>query len=247
MDHTFSVVIPAYNEENTILSILEQVLGLKIGQIQLEMIIINDCSTDGTRALVHLLSWEDLQRGQKNQLEGWMKGCLLHSEVWPVQQKSFQMNLKSEKYQKYLVPAILLILFITYAILALILDGNHGDADDIGQPFVRNEALVILPLFFVALVWLKQRKAIPFLAFGFVFYSIVGELLHYVTASKYTIGSALSVLVLAGLVLWILDPIVKPKNAPKQWLMEMLVAYMPFLTSLCTTGPILKPRLKRER
>ncbi len=52
MVHTLSVVIPAYNEENTILSILEQVLGLKIGEIQLEMIIINDCSTDGTRALV---------------------------------------------------------------------------------------------------------------------------------------------------------------------------------------------------
>jgi glycosyltransferase involved in cell wall biosynthesis len=52
MAHTLSVVIPAYNEENTILSILEQVLGLKLEEIQLEMIIINDCSTDGTRALV---------------------------------------------------------------------------------------------------------------------------------------------------------------------------------------------------
>lgn len=52
MAHTLSVVIPAYNEENTILSILEQVLGFKLEEIQLEMIIINDCSTDGTRALV---------------------------------------------------------------------------------------------------------------------------------------------------------------------------------------------------
>jgi glycosyltransferase involved in cell wall biosynthesis len=52
MTHTLSVVIPAYNEENTIQTILEQVLGLKIGEIQIEMIIINDCSTDGTRALV---------------------------------------------------------------------------------------------------------------------------------------------------------------------------------------------------
>lgn len=52
MDHTLSVVIPAFNEENTIQPILEQVIELKIGEIQLEMIIINDCSTDGTRALV---------------------------------------------------------------------------------------------------------------------------------------------------------------------------------------------------
>jgi len=286
------------------------------------------------------------------------------------------MRLRIEKYEKYLVPAILLILVISYSILAIISDGTYGDADDIGHyrrsryvfqfpeffiyhwgkpfftalsspfaqfgfkgirifnvlagtlaayytyrtalllklkfpvlaiflvissplytvlmlsgmteilgslvlilsiflffkqkyiwsalvlsfmPFVRNEALVILPLFFVALVWLKQWKAIPFLAFGFVFYSIVGgfyyedflwvvnempykgnaqgiygsgELLHYVKASKYIVGTGLSVLTLAGLVLWILDPMVKPKKPPKQWLMETLVAYMPFMVYL---------------
>ncbi len=253
------------------------------------------------------------------------------------------MRSRIEKYEKYLVPAILLILVISYAILAIISEGTHGGADDIGHyrrsryafqfpefflyhwgkpfftalsspfaqfgfkgirifnvlagtlaayytyrtaillkfkfpvlaiflvissplytvlmlsgmteilgslvlilsiflffkkkyiwsalvlsfmPFVRNEALVILPLFFVALIWLKQWKAIPFLAFGFIFYSIVGgfyyddflwvvnempykgnaqgiygsgELLHYVKASKYIIGSGLSVLILAGL------------------------------------------------
>jgi len=267
------------------------------------------------------------------------------------------MNQKIEKYQKYLVPAILLILFIAYAILAFISDGTHGGADDIGHyrrsryafqfpefflyhwgkpfftalsspfaqlgfkgirifnvlagtlaayftyrtalllkfkypvlaifliissplytvlmlsgmteilgslvlilsiflffkkkyiwsavvlsfmPFVRNEAMVILPLFFIALVWLKQWKAIPFLAFGFIFYSIVGgfyyddflwvvnempyrgnaqgiygsgELLHYVKASKYIVGLPLAVLIPAGLIVWLLDPFLKPKEA----------------------------------
>ena len=52
MIHTLSVVIPAFNEENTIHDILDQVLGLKLEKIRLEVIIINDCSTDGTRALV---------------------------------------------------------------------------------------------------------------------------------------------------------------------------------------------------
>ncbi len=286
------------------------------------------------------------------------------------------MNQKIEKYQKYLVPAILLILFIAYAILAFISDGTHGGADDIGHyrrsryafqfpefflyhwgkpfftalsspfaqlgfkgirifnvlagtlaayftyrtalllkfkypvlaifliissplytvlmlsgmteilgslvlilsiflffkkkyiwsavvlsfmPFVRNEAMVILPLFFIALVWLKQWKAIPFLAFGFIFYSIVGgfyyddflwvvnempyrgnaqgiygsgELLHYVKASKYIVGLPLAVLIPAGLIVWLLDPFVKPKKAYKQWSIEMLVAYMPFMVYL---------------
>ena len=52
MNQTLSVIIPAYNEENTIRLILDQVLELKLGGIGIEMVIINDCSTDGTRNLV---------------------------------------------------------------------------------------------------------------------------------------------------------------------------------------------------
>ena len=281
-----------------------------------------------------------------------------------------------DKYEKYLVPGILLILVVSYAVLALVSDGTYGDADDIGHyrrsryafqfpefflyhwgkpfftalsspfaqfgyngirifnvlvgalaayftyrtalvlkfkypvvaiflvissplytvlmlsgmteilgslvlilsiflffkkryiwsalllsfmPFVRSEAIVILPLFFVALVWIKQWKAIPFLAFGFVFYSFVGgfyyddflwvvhempykgdakaiygsgELLHYVKASKFTVGLALALLMVLGGLLWILDPLLKPKKEKKEWLLEMLVAYMPFMVYL---------------
>lgn len=124
------------------------------------------------------------------------------------------------------------------------------------MPFIRNEAIVILPLFFAALLWIRQWKALPFLFFGFVFYSIVGgfyyddflwvinqmpykgtakgiygsgELFHYVNASKYIFGVGLSVLILAGFAVWILDPLVKPKKKPKKWLMEMLVVYLPFM------------------
>jgi glycosyltransferase involved in cell wall biosynthesis len=52
MTHILSVIIPAYNEENTIQSILDQVFGLKMDQILIEVIVINDCSTDKTRALI---------------------------------------------------------------------------------------------------------------------------------------------------------------------------------------------------
>ncbi len=52
MAHILSVIIPAYNEENTIQSILDQVFGLKMDQIRIEVIVINDCSTDKTRALI---------------------------------------------------------------------------------------------------------------------------------------------------------------------------------------------------
>ena len=123
-------------------------------------------------------------------------------------------------------------------------------------PFVRTEAVVILPVFMLAYGWEKQWKAIPFLFFGFVFYSIAGsfyyddlfwvintmpyggdakdiygsgELLHYVRASKFTFGLALTFLMLAGLVAWFLGPFTKPTKSGKEWLMEMLVVYVPFM------------------
>lgn len=52
MKYTLSIIIPAYNEENTIRLILDQVLDLKLEQVSLEIIIVNDCSSDGTRNLV---------------------------------------------------------------------------------------------------------------------------------------------------------------------------------------------------
>lgn len=52
MKQTLSVIIPAYNEEKSIRLILDQVLELKLEGIGIEMVIINDCSTDGTRTLV---------------------------------------------------------------------------------------------------------------------------------------------------------------------------------------------------
>ena len=52
MKYTLSIIIPAYNEENTIRLILDQVLDLELKDIVLEIVIINDCSTDGTRAIL---------------------------------------------------------------------------------------------------------------------------------------------------------------------------------------------------
>jgi glycosyltransferase involved in cell wall biosynthesis len=44
-----SVVIPAYNEERTILALLDKVLGVQlVHNIGKEIIIVNDCSTDTT-------------------------------------------------------------------------------------------------------------------------------------------------------------------------------------------------------
>ena len=52
MKHTLSVVIPAFNEENTVHLILDQVVDLKLENVQLEIVVVNDSSTDGTRPAV---------------------------------------------------------------------------------------------------------------------------------------------------------------------------------------------------
>jgi len=48
-----SIIIPAYNEEKTIPVILDRINSVKLlGSIEKEIIIINDCSKDGTEAAV---------------------------------------------------------------------------------------------------------------------------------------------------------------------------------------------------
>lgn len=49
---TLSVVIPVYNESKTILKLLERVEAAKVDGIQKEIILIDDCSKDGTRDIL---------------------------------------------------------------------------------------------------------------------------------------------------------------------------------------------------
>jgi len=53
MSYTLSVVIPAYNEQNTIHSVLKRVAEISLIQdVKKEIIVVNDCSTDQTEARV---------------------------------------------------------------------------------------------------------------------------------------------------------------------------------------------------
>lgn len=50
---TLSIIIPAYNEEKTIHLILDKVLAVKlIGDFEKEIVIVNDCSKDNTKATI---------------------------------------------------------------------------------------------------------------------------------------------------------------------------------------------------
>jgi len=56
----FSVIVPAYNEENTLRTVVERLLTVPN---LLEIIIVDDCSTDGTSRVAHLLqsSWPQVR------------------------------------------------------------------------------------------------------------------------------------------------------------------------------------------
>lgn len=50
---TLSIIVPAYNEEKTIASILDKIAETTlINDIAKEIIVVNDCSTDGTDEVV---------------------------------------------------------------------------------------------------------------------------------------------------------------------------------------------------
>ena len=58
MAHKLSVVIPIYNEVTTLEEILRQVKAVDIG-MEKEILLVDDCSTDGTRELLKKIEGSD--------------------------------------------------------------------------------------------------------------------------------------------------------------------------------------------
>ena len=52
-----SIIIPVYNEEQTIGAIVERVLAVNLGNLESEVIIADDGSSDGTRAAIANSTW----------------------------------------------------------------------------------------------------------------------------------------------------------------------------------------------
>lgn len=56
-----TVLIPCFNEKDTILTILDRVLKAPIGDLGLEIIVVDDGSTDGTREILTGLTYPELR------------------------------------------------------------------------------------------------------------------------------------------------------------------------------------------
>lgn len=54
-----SIVIPCYNEENTVEAILDEVRNVNLGSTRKEIVIVDDCSKDKTRDILRRLAKKD--------------------------------------------------------------------------------------------------------------------------------------------------------------------------------------------
>lgn len=79
-----SIIIPAYNEANTIHKILDKIKDVKlINNVDKEIIIVNDCSTDNTKGAIHsyITSHPDMTIVYHEHVVNQGKGAALHKGI----------------------------------------------------------------------------------------------------------------------------------------------------------------------
>lgn len=84
MINKLSIVIPAYNEENTIHFILDRIKAVNLLQgIEKEIIIVNDCSTDNTEIAIknYMIQNQEMVISYRFHTENKGKGAALHTGI----------------------------------------------------------------------------------------------------------------------------------------------------------------------
>ncbi len=105
-----SVIIPCYNEHNTILPLIERVRAAHLpGNVAKEIVIIDDCSKDGTREILGSLRSADIQVVYHEKNCG--KGAALRTgfktakgDIVVVQDADLEYN--PDEYEKMLLPIL---------------------------------------------------------------------------------------------------------------------------------------------
>ena len=107
-NYTLSIIIPCYNEINTINEVVKRVKSSKIKSKQI--IIVDDFSTDGTRALLHNFADESIQVIFENKNQG--KGAaiskgieLATGEITIIQDADLEYD--PTEYEKIIDPIVL--------------------------------------------------------------------------------------------------------------------------------------------
>lgn len=76
---TLTIIIPVYNEKNTIEQIINKLKKVKIFNIKKQIIIVDDCSTDGTRDILRKINENNIEVVFKEKNEG--KGAAIKTAI----------------------------------------------------------------------------------------------------------------------------------------------------------------------
>ena len=66
---TLTIIVPVYNERNTVLKLIEKVLQSDTLSLVKEILVVDDCSTDGTRELLQKVDWENVCQDSGDSIE----------------------------------------------------------------------------------------------------------------------------------------------------------------------------------
>jgi len=83
MNSRLSVIIPSFNEEKTIGTILEKVSAVPLENVEMELIVVDDCSTDQTTTIVEDFIRHNSRHSIKllHQIRNSGKGAALHRGI----------------------------------------------------------------------------------------------------------------------------------------------------------------------
>lgn len=83
MSKRLSVIIPAFNESSTIIEILQKVTGIHIDGVEMEIIAVNDFSSDETEELIGKFIREHPEKKVKlmNHAKNMGKGAAIHTGI----------------------------------------------------------------------------------------------------------------------------------------------------------------------